>query len=660
VSTAAPTNKESEMRSRAFRLLLSGLALGATSPVLAATEYHWIGAPTAEFGTAGNWSPARTVPAVDDRLVFDGGAAYTVMNPTTATVGQFVVRNSTQLVIMANTGFGGRTISVAGGAGTDLEIQAGSSIRIMGDKGISFIVKNGATAVIGGSYTIDSNPAFEIFHQFNGEAAGSIEFTAGSVFELRAGMFVNPFSNGLAPDVPNMAHFRANSAYIHGCGQPPPITDVIFDPDSHYIHVDENPPTFVGRTYGDFDYNSPLAETVSGNGNFSLGDLTVVQGRLNVAVNGVGIVKGPISILQDAYLQLGPASGTLDLRLSGTGQQIIQNPVNDDGSVNAPYPGLTATAGLRLIVDNPAGVRYPAGNWFKFELPGSLQLVQGVLHVDDFVPLIVDGPITGGSTSSWIHGRVHKRIPPAQPTLTVPVGTATEFTPMTIDLHGLADTVLVSTIVQSPGDPPIAPLTDSSFAGAQLDTTRNVNLLYNLTFIEDAPRTSLDVTLGWQPANVDPGGNPQNFVLRMKAIGNVGDPNFGWRDHPTIVRGTTDLKAINVIRDDPGDYAFVFAAGEPSPAVAAPDGAPLAFGFDVASANPSGGATSFRLALTRAQHVRLSVHDVRGRLVAVPLDGERPAGAHRIAWDGAAAAGVYYVRVESAEGTAVRRVVRLD
>jgi len=68
----------------------------------------------------------------------------------------------------------------------------------------------------------------------------------------------------------------------------------------------------------------------------------------------------------------------------------------------------------------------------------------------------------------------------------------------------------------------------------------------------------------------------------------------------------------------------------------------------------------FRLALTRDQAVRMLVHDVRGRLVGVPVDEHRPAGAHVIEWSGRGVrAGVYFVTIESEEGSAVRRVVRL-
>ncbi|HMB71204.1 MAG TPA: FlgD immunoglobulin-like domain containing protein, partial [bacterium] len=63
--------------------------------------------------------------------------------------------------------------------------------------------------------------------------------------------------------------------------------------------------------------------------------------------------------------------------------------------------------------------------------------------------------------------------------------------------------------------------------------------------------------------------------------------------------------------------------------------------------------------------VRVTVHDVAGRRVAVLRNGPRPPGFHREVWDGRgedgarAAAGLYVVRVELGGRTAARRFVRL-
>jgi len=107
-----------------------------------------------------------------------------------------------------------------------------------------------------------------------------------------------------------------------------------------------------------------------------------------------------------------------------------------------------------------------------------------------------------------------------------------------------------------------------------------------------------------------------------------------------------------------GDCLNVTAAG-PLPA---PDAAAL---LGPARPNPARSGTSLTLSLPARSRVRLDVLDVRGRRVRRLLDETRPAGTHRVIWDGrtdggaAAAAGVYFVRLRSdADGrTESRRVV---
>ncbi len=91
---------------------------------------------------------------------------------------------------------------------------------------------------------------------------------------------------------------------------------------------------------------------------------------------------------------------------------------------------------------------------------------------------------------------------------------------------------------------------------------------------------------------------------------------------------------------------------------------PVAFAFDLASANPSRGTSRIRYALPRDQHVRLAIMDVRGRVVAVLRDEDEAAGVHEVTWEGrsgggTAPAGIYFVSFQSEEWSAQRRIVRL-
>jgi hypothetical protein len=81
--------------------------------------------------------------------------------------------------------------------------------------------------------------------------------------------------------------------------------------------------------------------------------------------------------------------------------------------------------------------------------------------------------------------------------------------------------------------------------------------------------------------------------------------------------------------------------------------------------NPSGGATTFALTLSRDVPVRLGVYDLNGRCVRV-LAAERLApGTHTLSWNGRDAAGrgcptgIYFARLEAGDERMTRRVVRV-
>jgi hypothetical protein len=78
--------------------------------------------------------------------------------------------------------------------------------------------------------------------------------------------------------------------------------------------------------------------------------------------------------------------------------------------------------------------------------------------------------------------------------------------------------------------------------------------------------------------------------------------------------------------------------------------------------NPMRGHGTIGFTLPRESHVRVTVIDLQGRLVAVLADGVRAAGRHSIAWDGSGragplATGVYFVRLDTPGRSFVRRAV---
>jgi hypothetical protein len=74
--------------------------------------------------------------------------------------------------------------------------------------------------------------------------------------------------------------------------------------------------------------------------------------------------------------------------------------------------------------------------------------------------------------------------------------------------------------------------------------------------------------------------------------------------------------------------------------------------------NPFNPSTTIEYAVPKSGSVSLVVYDLLGRVVAVLVEGERPAGRHRVVWDAAAqasgvssgggyASGVYFYRLQA-------------
>ncbi|MGH2571001.1 MAG: FlgD immunoglobulin-like domain containing protein, partial [bacterium] len=78
--------------------------------------------------------------------------------------------------------------------------------------------------------------------------------------------------------------------------------------------------------------------------------------------------------------------------------------------------------------------------------------------------------------------------------------------------------------------------------------------------------------------------------------------------------------------------------------------------------NPERSAASASLGIERPARDRVTVHDAAGRAVRVLLDGDVPAGVHRVGWDlrSVAArrvpAGIYFLRLQAGEVRLARKV----
>jgi serine protease len=83
------------------------------------------------------------------------------------------------------------------------------------------------------------------------------------------------------------------------------------------------------------------------------------------------------------------------------------------------------------------------------------------------------------------------------------------------------------------------------------------------------------------------------------------------------------------------------------------------------SANPARGETGLEFRVARAGAVRVRVYDVRGAVVRTLHDGRMESGTARVRWDGRddggaeASSGIYFLRVETVDGSSTRKVAFL-
>ncbi len=86
------------------------------------------------------------------------------------------------------------------------------------------------------------------------------------------------------------------------------------------------------------------------------------------------------------------------------------------------------------------------------------------------------------------------------------------------------------------------------------------------------------------------------------------------------------------------------------------------FGLASPAPSPTRGSSEIQFALPRAADIRLTVIDVKGRVVATLAEGAHHAGRYSVTWDSAAngrklAAGLYFVHYQTPDHTYVKRVV---
>ncbi|MEZ4655503.1 MAG: FlgD immunoglobulin-like domain containing protein [Candidatus Eisenbacteria bacterium] len=169
--------------------------------------------------------------------------------------------------------------------------------------------------------------------------------------------------------------------------------------------------------------------------------------------------------------------------------------------------------------------------------------------------------------------------------------------------------------------------------------------------------------------------NGDNIVHRISIPDGVvsdyaGSGDAGWDDGPAAQATFIAPNGICASPDGSLTYVAEYAEGrlrkiEGTPAAVDPmDGDTSRLQLRILP-NPSGARSVLEFALPAAERVRLAVYGAGGEIVRMIADGERSGGLHQEVWDGRAEdgrlvpSGVYFCRLETAEGTAIRRMTMI-
>jgi len=147
----------------------------------------------------------------------------------------------------------------------------------------------------------------------------------------------------------------------------------------------------------------------------------------------------------------------------------------------------------------------------------------------------------------------------------------------------------------------------------------------------------------------------------------VGEDSTGTNETETLRHKFTSTGAYYIILDSFGTNTFGVwtAVGRMNcKNLAVGDGLPTdRVALGAPAPNPFRTTTLIPFALPQRSVVKLRLLDLQGRIVRSLADGEFPAGQHQLRWDGrddhgqVVRAGVYFVKLVTSDGTAMRRAV---
>ena len=266
-------------------------------------------------------------------------------------------------------------------------------------------------------------------------------------------------------------------------------------------------------------------------------------------------------------------------------------------------------------------------------------------HGHSVVQTADGGFVMGGTSTSFYNGTCHYLVKIRQ-IFNTGVGTDVE---VPLD-NGVT---LVFDNVTEGGDTEVdtnsvGPVLPSGFQMVPLDPPMYYDISSSASF-----DGAVEICIAYDPSDV---------------VGNESDLALVHYDGAEWIDVTTSIDEVSNIICGTTTSLSPFAIAEPTSSVSVGDqDMPLPAVYDLAQnyPNPFNPSTSIEFSLQERSEVTVSVFDLLGRRLITLLNGMKPAGIHRIEWDGtdasgkAAATGIYFYRLQAGDFIETRKMLLL-
>jgi autotransporter-associated beta strand protein len=356
--TAAQLNKISFLGFMGAAMLLPS---GELVPAPVNPTYVWN--PTsgsADFQVASNWTPARTVPGLDDLLGFTAGGSSVATNVPTQSIGRLIVANNTSITLQPSGA--GRLLTIQGGNGSDLIVASGSTLTIgngANSLGIQYF-GSGLTAAISGNMTISSSNTANSYNS----SSGAQTFINGGTMNVGGTLSGNLINNGT----------------------------VIFNrPSGSYTYSD-----IISGT-GLLDKQGSAVLIFGGSNTYS-GETLISAGTLMLGTGGILPTGTALTVSGGAILDLNGSDGRVG-SISGAG--VITNSATGGVTSNL-YAGENgnSTTFSGIIQDGASAIRLSKTGIGNLNLAGNNTYTGGTLVIGGVISL------GAGGTSGSVVGNV--------------------------------------------------------------------------------------------------------------------------------------------------------------------------------------------------------------------------------------------------------------